>query len=234
MINNKFSGIEKLSLVDFEGKIACTLFTLGCNFKCHFCHNKDLVIINNNSLYIEDEEIFSYLDKRKKQLDAVVITGGEPTLKINLKDDLKRIKDLGYLIKLDTNGSNYNVLKQLIDEKLIDYVAMDIKSSIDEYYDIIDIKNEIILDNVMKSIELLKSNIIDYEFRTTLVNEFHNEQNIEKIGLLLNGCKKIYLQKFVNREGCINQNLSEVNELKALKFKNILNKYIDNVYLRGY
>lgn len=234
MINNKFYGIEKLSLVDFDGKVACTLFTSGCNFRCAFCHNKDLVINNEYNIPLEDNEIFEYLEKRKKQLDAVVITGGEPTLMKNLQENISKIKSMGYLVKLDTNGSNYECLKNLIDKKLIDYVAMDIKNSIEEYNNIICINNKEIINNVKKSIELLKQNVIDYEFRTTLVNEFHNEKNIEEIGKLLNGSKKIYLQKFVNREGCITQGLNEVEIKKALEFKCILEKYVSNVNLRGY
>ena len=132
MINNKFVGIEKLSLVDYEGKLACTLFTNGCNFKCPFCHNSSLVIKDNYS-YIEDEEILSYLQKRTKQLDAVVITGGEPTLMPNLIEKIKEIKKLGYLIKLDTNGSNPEIIKQLVENRLIDYIAMDIKNSLNNY-----------------------------------------------------------------------------------------------------
>lgn len=233
-MNNKFYGIEKLSLVDYDGKVSCTLFTSGCNFRCSFCHNGDLVVNTQNNVPIDDEEIFYYLEKRKKQLDAVVITGGEPTLMVNLEENIQKIKQLGYLVKLDTNGSNYECLKKLIDKGLVDYVAMDIKNSIDDYFNIIGVSNQNLLENVKKSIELLKQNVIDYEFRTTLVNEFHNEKNIEEIGKLLQGAKKIYLQKFVNREGCISQGLSEVEIKKALEFKCILEKYLQNVYLRGY
>lgn len=233
-MNNKFYGIEKLSLVDYDGKVSCTLFTSGCNFRCPFCHNGDLVVNTQNNVPIDDEEIFYYLEKRKKQLDAVVITGGEPTLMVNLEENIQKIKQLGYLVKLDTNGSNYECLKKLIDKGLVDYVAMDIKNSIDDYFNIIGVSNQNLLENVKKSIELLKQNVIDYEFRTTLVNEFHNEKNIEEIGKLLQGAKKIYLQKFVNREGCISQGLSEVEIKKALEFKCILEQYLQNVYLRGY
>ena len=152
----------------------------------------------------------------------------------NLQENISKIKSMGYLVKLDTNGSNYECLKNLIDKKIIDYVAMDIKNSIEEYNNIICVNNKEIINNVKKSIELLKQNVIDYEFRTTLVNEFHNEKNIDEIGKLLNGSKTIYLQKFVNREGCITQGLNEVEIKKALEFKCILEKYVSNVNLRGY
>lgn len=233
MANNKFCGMEKLSLVDYEGKLACTLFTEGCNFRCPFCHNGPLVLDCNN-FYLEDEEILDYLTKRKKHLDAVVITGGEPTLLIGLDQKLRKIKQLGYLIKLDTNGSNYEVLKKLIDEKLIDYVAMDIKNSFEKYLVTIDITNINILNNVKKSINLLMSNVIDYEFRTTLVEEFHSKEDINEIGKMIKGAKRIYLQKFVDREGCIKKGLHEVQIKNALEFKCILENYLQNVYLRGY
>lgn len=235
-MNNLFIGMEKLSLVDFEGKVACTLFTNGCNFRCHFCHNSDLVILKENACYkyLEDNEIFSYLEKRKKQLDAVVITGGEPTLMPNLEEKLKKIKELGYLIKLDTNGSNFEKLKKFVDEGLIDYVAMDVKNSLEDYCNTINVNSVSIMDNVKKSIEFLKNDNIDYEFRTTIVEELHNEKNIEEMGKLLKGAKRLYLQKFVNNNNCINNNLHKVPLKKALEFKCLLEKYLSNVNLRGY
>ena len=143
-MNSIFCGIEKLSLVDFDSKIACTLFTGGCNYRCPFCHNSPLI---NEQPLIDMDEILNYLKSRKKMLDAVVISGGEPTLHKNLPDILKVIKELGYIIKLDTNGTNPKMLKELIENKLIDYVAMDIKSSLNNYHLITGVKNPL-LDSI--------------------------------------------------------------------------------------
>lgn len=227
----EFVGIEKISLVDYDNKISCVLFTERCNFRCQFCHNSRLVLDKNNEIPFSD--ILTYLKKRKNVLDGVVITGGEPTLMDDLVEKIKAIKELGLLVKLDTNGTNPNLVKQLIDDKLIDYVAMDIKNSMDTYSEIIGIKN-IFKDNILKTIEILKTSGISYEFRTTLVNEFHSEKSIEDMGKMLKGAKKMYLQHFIDNEECIVHNLHEVDIDTANKYKNILLKYIDNVYLRGY
>ena len=229
---SEFVGLEKLSLVDYDGKLACTLFTESCNFRCPFCHNKNLAESTHN-IEIPFNEILSFLKTRINKLEGVVITGGEPTLMNDLIKKIYEIKKLGFLVKLDTNGYKPDVLKYLIENKLIDYIAMDIKNSLDKYCLTTGVSN-IKIDNILRSIELIKESGIDYEFRTTLVNEFHNEKNIEEIGKLLNGSKKIYLQKFVNREGCITQGLNEVEIKKALEFKCILEKYVSNVNLRGY
>lgn len=232
MINNKFVGIEKLSLVDYPGKLACTLFTNGCNFKCPFCHNSSLVVKENYG-YIEDEEIYSYLQKRKKQIDGVVITGGEPTLMSNLIDQIKKIKQLGFLIKLDTNGSNPKIIKYLVENKLIDYIAMDIKNSFDKYHLTIGVEN-IDLENIKQSIDYIMTCGIDYEFRTTLVKELHNENDIIEISNIIKGAKKYFLQCFVDIGECIKDNLHKIEKEEALKYKKILEKNIEKVLLRGY
>ena len=233
MINNKFMGIEKLSLVDYEGKLACTLFTNGCNFKCPFCHNSSLVTNYDNNNYIEDEEIYLYLEKRKKQIDAVVITGGEPTLMPNLIEHITKIKQLGYLVKLDTNGTNPDIIKKLLDLNLIDYIAMDIKNSYNKYDVTTGIKN-ISLDNIKQSINLILNCNIDYEFRTTLVKEYHNEEDIKEIALMIKGAKTHFLQCFIDKGTCIKNDLHEVSKEDALKFKQILEHTISYVSLRGY
>lgn len=235
MANNKFFGMEKLSLVDYEGKIACTLFTSRCNFRCPFCHNSSLVEGYDDLECVEDSEIDEYLDQRKKILDAVVITGGEPTLLDNLEEQIIKIRKKGYLVKLDTNGSNFKVLKNLVDKGLIDYVAMDIKNSLNSYFKTIGIKyNKAIEDNIKQSINFLMENHVDYEFRTTLVDELHTKEDIEEMGKLIKGCKRMFLQKFTDRGTCIMDNLHEVKKEKALEYKCILEKYINNVELRGY
>lgn len=235
MAVNEFYGLEKLSLVDFEGKIVCTLFTNLCNFRCPYCHNSSLVLNSDELDYVTKEEYLSYLKIRKKVLDAVVISGGEPTLMPDLIDRIKEIKELGYLVKLDTNGSNFNMLKKLVEEHLIDYVAMDIKNSLEFYSQTVGVKlNNSVTNNILQSIDYLKSGVIDYEFRTTLVDELHNEITIEKMGKLIKDAKIIYLQHFIDHGTCIKQGLHAVEKEKALEYKCILEKYVTNVRLRGY
>lgn len=225
--------MEKLSLVDYPNQLACTLFTAGCNLRCPFCQNKDLVDMTN-IIPMDDGDIFSYLEKRKNILDAVVITGGEPTLLAGLGLILKRIKAMGYLVKLDTNGTNPEVLKDLTENKLIDYVAMDIKNSFSKYFLTAGIKeNENIMKNIKDSIRYLKEGHIDYEFRTTLVSEFHTEEDIVSIGKMLDKGKALFLQKFVDGGTCIKENLHPVTLRDAESYQKILNRYI-KTYLRGY
>jgi len=224
-------GLEKLSLVDYEGYTAAVVFTGGCNFLCPFCHNSGLVY--NSVTEIPEKEVLGYLDKRFGLLDAVCISGGEPTIQPDLKDFITKVKNIGYKVKLDTNGTNPAVLQDLIDSKLIDYVAMDIKNSEEGYCMTTGLKS-VEFDKISHSIEILKSGKVDYEFRTTIVKEFHNQNNIVAIGNLLKGAKILYLQKFVNNDNCINQSLTSVDKETAEKYREILNKSIKEVKLRGY
>lgn len=228
----RFCGIEPLSLVDLEGMLVCTLFTNGCNFRCPFCQNSNLVF-NQDITYLDWEEILSFLKKRRNMLDAVCVTGGEPTLYQDLANKLKEIKELGYFIKLDTNGTNPAMIKELYQQGLIDYVAMDIKNCLEKYQETIDTKL-VNLVNIQESIDFLKTSGIDYEFRTTLVHEFHTPEDIEKIGLWLGNVKRMYLQKFKDSETCIKQGLHEVDLQTAHQYKKILKEHMNNVSLRGY
>lgn len=229
----EFAGLQKISLVDYEGKVACTLFTAGCNFRCPFCHNSDLVIYAKNVNYIPFDEILDYLNKRKGMLDAVVITGGEPTLMPDLKEKLYEIKKLGYKIKLDTNGTNPDIVKELVDLKLIDYVAMDIKNSYEGYSKTIGLESYD-SNKILESINYLLSGEVDYEFRTTLVREFHSDEDIKNIAKMIQGAKRYYLQEFKNSGHCIDSSLHEVPLNDAMRFKSILLPYIKEVKLRGY
>lgn len=229
-MNSIFCGIEKLSLVDFDGYISCTLFTGGCNYRCPFCHNSPLI---KEQPLLDMDEIVQYLTSRKKMLDAVVITGGEPTLHQELPLYIKQIKDLGFIIKLDTNGTNPKMLKVLIDNKLIDYVAMDIKTSSNCYSLVTGVVNPF-TDKVKESINILKESNINYEFRTTLVKEYHTIDTIKEMKELVNGSKKLFLQKFVLRDTCINQDLHEVDINTANTYKTILEEVVEKVALRGY
>lgn len=226
-----FVGIDKLSLLDYEDKISCVLFTKACNFRCPFCHNGLTVLESEETVPFDD--ILTYLKSRKGMLDAVVISGGEPTLMPDLYEKIKAIKKLGFLVKLDTNGTNPVLLKQLIEEKLIDYVAMDIKNSEDKYLLTTDCKY-IDMDKIKQSIAILMENKVDYEFRTTLVNEFHEEKDMYGIGELIKGSHKLYLQQFVERDGCIKKGLHPVDIALANKFKCILSSFVEDVELRGY
>ncbi len=224
-------GIEKVSMVDFPNKIATTVFTGGCNFRCPFCHNSG--IVKQEYSVVDINEFFEYLESRKKLLDAVVVSGGEPTLQNDLPEFIAKIKAMGYLVKLDTNGSNPFMLKNLLEKKLVDYVAMDIKNNFEDYDKITGIKN-INTENIKKSLELLHQFNTPYELRTTLVNEFHKEANIEKLAQDLTGEHILYLQKFVDTDTCFEHGLSEVDKMTAVYFTGILKKTIDNVLLRGY
>lgn len=224
-------GIEKFSLVDYEGKLATTIFLNGCNFRCPWCHNSSLISFEGEKLDLDN--LYDYLKKRKNVLEAVCVSGGEPTLNPHIISLLENIKKIGYHIKLDTNGSNPEVLEKLINNHLIDYIAMDIKNDELNYPRTIGLDN-INFDNIRKSIQLIMNSNLDYEFRTTLVKELHNEESIKNIGKLIEGANKYYLQKFILRESCLDQTFKEVDIDTANLYKSILEKDIKNVYLRGY
>lgn len=228
----KFYGIDKLSLVDYDEKIACTIFTAGCNFRCPFCHNSSLVV-STPETSIDEEDILSYLKTRVGVLDAVVITGGEPTLHKDLKRVITEIKKMGFLVKLDTNGTNPEIVKELIDEKLIDYVAMDIKNSKEKYALTTGLKS-LDLSKIEKTVEILLENRVPYEFRTTVIKEFHALEDFEKIGQWIKGARAYRIQKFIPSENCIQKGLHELEKENALKAKDIVLKYISDVELRSY
>ena len=227
-----FAGIDKLSLVDYDRHISCILFTRGCNFACPFCHNGPLVIQGVDNQSIPFEEIMAFLRKRIGMLDAVVISGGEPTLMPDLKEKIEAIKDLGYLVKLDTNGTRPEVVKDLVESGLIDYIAMDVKSSLETYPLITDAR--VNTDKIKESIEYIKSCGVDYEFRTTLIAEYHDEEDIKSMAELVGNAKKFRLQKYVDREGCIAHGFHEVPLEEAKKFMEILKSHIVDVALRSY
>ena len=228
---NDFVGLDKLSILDYEDRMSCVLFSKACNFRCPFCHNGLTVLESDET--IPWQEVMDYLKLRRGMLDAVVVSGGEPTLLPGLIEKLKDIKSLGYEIKLDTNGTNPELVEQYIKLGLIDYVAMDIKNSEEKYALTSGIK-QAPMDKIKQTIQLLMSSNIPYEFRTTLVDEFHKIEDMDGIGTLIKGAKVLYLQKFVDREGCIMKGLHEVNEEDAKKFKEVLLKYVNKVELRGY
>ena len=229
----KIFGMEKLSLVDYDGKIATTLFTGNCNFKCGFCHNSPLVLDYTQLPEFDQAEIFNYLTKRKGVIEGVCVSGGEPTLHADLPDFLAKIKALGYPIKLDTNGTNPDMIKNLYKDGLVDYFAMDIKNNKQDYAKIIGF-DTFDTSKIEKSVEFFLGGGAPYEFRTTLINEFHKRENIALIGEWIKGAKKYFLQKFKDSETCIKSHLSPVDDKTVLEFVDILSKNIDCVRLRGY
>lgn len=188
----EFKGHQKSSFIDYPDKICTVFFTGGCNFRCHYCHNSDLVYDNGKT--ITEDFVFDYLNKRKKMLDAVCISGGEPTLHEGLYDFITKIKAKDYLVKLDTNGTNPKMLKKLITNRLVDYVAMDIKAPIDKYNNITN--TNVNIEKIITSVNILKDSDIDYEFRTTVCRELLTKEDILKIAEYLKGSKRYYLQNF--------------------------------------
>lgn len=228
----KFYGLQKLTLLDFPGSMAATVFTGGCNFRCPFCHNRSLVFLNENESEISSDDILEYISKRNKVLDGVCITGGEPLLHPGLEDFIKKVRDLGLKVKLDTNGSNFSGLKKLVEEKLVDYVAMDIKNSPAKYSETIGM-NDFDLSEVEKSKNYLLENHVDYEFRTTVVKQFHEIKDFEEIGKWIKGAKRYFLQNFEDHGTCIVEGLSEVEEDDLNKMKEKVAPYVEYVQIRG-
>lgn len=226
-----FVGIDKFSLLDYDENVSVVLFAPTCNYRCPFCHNGDSVLGNHTA--IPFDEILDFLKSRKGLIDAVVVSGGEPTLMDDVVQKIETIKQLGFKIKLDTNGTNPDVLNELLCKNLINYVAMDIKNSEEMYPETTGVKNPQ-LDKIKQSISLIMNSGVDYEFRTTLVAEYHSKESIEKMGELIKGSKRLFLQKFVDREGVIKKGLHPIEQVWALSFKDILEDYVEQVELRGY
>lgn len=228
-----FSGFEKLSLLDYDTHLTATLFYAGCDFRCPFCHNSSLVIHPERAPKIPFEEIYSYLKKRAGILEAVCFSGGEPTMMPDLEEKIRAVKDLGYLIKLDSNGSRPEVLRHLIDEGLLDYVAMDIKNSPEKYALTAGMGN-FPLSKVKESVSLLLEGKVDFEFRTTAIEEYHTLHDFEEIGAWIKGAKRYFIQRYIDSENCIAHGLHMLPQEKALEAKALLEKYVGEVSLRGY
>ena len=228
----KIGDIQRFSLIDYPGRICATVFTQGCNFRCPYCHNPELVI---PSLYREgmaDNEVFAFLKKRRGKLDAVNITGGEPTLQPDLIEFIKQIKSLGYMVKIDTNGSFQEILRKLIDGKLLDYIAMDVKAPLEKYGEVTG--SSIAPEDIVESIKLIMDSGIDYEFRTTIVKSLLTETDIEKIGILTGGARCHVLQKFVPSKtldpGFMNEDIHTDEEINSMKEK--LERLVQSVIIR--
>lgn len=229
-------GLQKTTTVDYPGKLACAIFTAGCNFRCPFCHNPELIEKERYEKLktITEKEFFDFLGSRKKWIDGVVITGGEPCLQKELPEFMRKIKEKGFLVKLDTNGSNPAMLKELIGQKLVDFIAMDIKAPLERYNDVVKVK--VSVEKIKESIKMIRDGDVDYEFRMTTLPRFHKMGDMINIGELLKGSKKFVVQQFENKRDMINPDFKNepcytIKELE--EFKNILNKVINNVEIRN-
>ena len=226
----KIAGLQKLTLLDYPEHTACTVFTAGCNFRCPFCHNSDVVY--NKTEGVSEEELFEFLASRKGKLDGVCITGGEPLLQPDIVEFMQKIRKLGFLIKLDTNGSMYDKLVAIVNEGLCDYVAMDVKSSPNGYN--IACGGMVNVDNVLKSIAfLIAQNKVDYEFRTTVVKQLHSKQDFEEIASLIKGCKRYFLQQYKHSHKVIKEGYSAYSEVEMKELCSFIKGLNINCALRG-
>ena len=224
-------GLQETTLIDYPDKVACSIFTFGCNFRCGFCHNPEL-IIDDGRPGIKKEKIIKFLEERKNFLDAVCITGGEPTININLPDFISDIKSLGYLVKLDTNGSNPEMIEELIDRNLVDYIAMDIKGPIELYDEIAGVRVD--KEKIKKSVEIIKKKMKNYEFRITLVPGLFEEEHVDMMGRWLGSVKLFYIQNFGNEKN-LDKKFNNVRPFKKEeleKFCELFKEYFENCKIR--
>lgn len=228
----KICGFQKTTLLDFPGHVAATVFTGGCNFRCPFCHNAGLVLAPEEQPDIPEEEVLSYLRKRRGMLEGVCITGGEPTLQPDLAGFIGRLKELGYLVKLDTNGYRPRVLQELIEKKLVDYVAMDVKASVKNYPRACGCAG-MDVSRIEESIAILKSGSVPYEFRTTVVDGIHTVEEFESIGRLLEGSRAYYLQGFEESENVMCAGFRAFPAETMKEMAEIVGKYVDKAAIRG-
>lgn len=227
----KLCGLQKTTLLDFPGHVAATVFTGGCNFRCPFCHNSELLGNDAPPAYTE-EEVLRFLSRRAGILEGVAITGGEPTLQPDLRDFILRVRDLGFLIKLDTNGTRPDVLKSLCHDGLVDYVAMDIKTCKERYPAVAGIPS-VNMALIEESVDFLKGGSVPYEFRTTVVKELHTADDFEKIGPWIEGCPNYYLQNFIDSENVLKQGFSSCSKEELLSYLKIVTPWVGQASLRG-
>lgn len=228
----KIFGLQKLTLLDFPGHVACTVFTGGCNFRCPFCHNSPLVVSIAEQESYDESEILDFLEKRRGILDGVAVSGGEPLLAPRLDEFLVKIRGMGYAVKLDTNGSLPDRLVSLVERGLVDHVAMDVKNSLEKYPLTVGVEN---FDTapIRESIRYLLSGKVSYEFRTTVVKQFHTEDDFRSIGPLIQGAEHYYLQQFTDKGNNIVADLDACSPEQMMVFRDIVKPYVPNVALRG-
>lgn len=228
----KLAGLQKLTLLDFPGHVACTVFTAGCNLRCPFCHNSELVLPDRKPALMDEEDFFSFLKKRQGILEGVCVTGGEPLLQQDIAPFLRRIKELGFAVKLDTNGCFPKVLRSLVEQGLVDFVAMDIKNSPARYAETAGIP-ALDITSVQESVSFLLSGAVDYEFRTTVASQFHDEQSFEDIACWIAGAKRYALQEFKDSGDILAGGLTPCSPDQMQAFLSILKPHIPGAFLRG-
>lgn len=224
-------GLQKMTLLDYPGKVACTVFLGGCDLRCPFCHNSGLVA-GPMPAELDDGALLAFLDKRRGLLDGVCVTGGEPLLRPELPQLLSRIKELGYPVKLDTNGGRPERLRALLEAGLVDYVAMDIKNSPERYGETAGVPG-LDLAPFRESVSLLLRGTVDYEFRTTVVREFHDADSFRAIGPWITGARRYFLQSFVDRDSVLQAGLHPWDRETLASFGDLVRPYVEQVELRG-
>ncbi|MCK9466789.1 MAG: anaerobic ribonucleoside-triphosphate reductase activating protein [Candidatus Absconditabacterales bacterium] len=234
----KISGIQKSTTIDYPNKLACVVFTMGCNFRCPFCHNPESVLPEQMKLIqndlIPDQAIFNFLETRKGKLDGVSICGGEPTLQADLYDFAKKVKEMGFLVKLDTNGRDCEIVKKMVNDKILDYVAIDLKHTRDKYDIAIGLKqNNNFFDNYDCLLKFLLKGNIDYEYRTTVVKGMHTLDDIEQMAKYISGAKNFYLQNYVGGN-TLDPNFGgqSFSDEKLEEMCKIAKKYVQNCGIR--
>lgn len=228
----RINGLNKTTLLDYPGHVAAVLFTGGCNFKCPFCHNRDLVLEPDSQPLILEEEVFHFLKKRKGIITGVCITGGEPTLQPDLKEFLAKVKEIGLKVKLDTNGYRPEIVKEIISEGLVDYVAMDIKSCRTEYGTAAG-RVDMDVSKIEESVFCLLEGKVEYEFRTTVVKELHTEETMKEIGKWIYGCRAYYLQSYEENENVICRGFHAYTKEELENLKGMVESYVKHVEIRG-
>lgn len=227
-----FCGMNKTTLLDYPGHVAATLFTGGCNMRCPFCQNSVLVLAPQKQPEISEQDVLAFLRRRRGILEGVCITGGEPTLQNDLEDFIRRVREIDYLIKLDTNGYRPRILRHLLEEELLDYVAMDIKAS-KERYGIACGLAEVELNRIEESVELLKTSSIPYEFRTTVVKGIHSPEEFTAIGRWLQGSRAYYLQSFRDSGQVMQPGFAEFERAELEEMRERAAQYVPRTELRG-
>lgn len=223
-------GYQKTTLLDYPGHVAATIFTGGCNFRCPFCHNSDLLFKPTN--LISEKEIFAFLKKRKNILSGICITGGEPTLQADLSEFIEKVRSLGYKIKLDTNGYHPEIISDLLNKNLLDYIAMDIKAGYSNYSKVCDINN-LNIETIKKSISIIENSGIDYEFRTTVVKELHSEQDFQEISKMISSKSPYYIQSFKDSGNILTPGLSACDIDTLTHYLSMVKKHVPLSSLRG-
>ena len=228
----KIHGLQKMTLLDFPGQVACTVFLGGCDFRCPFCHNWD-ILDPSTPVIMEEEEFFRFLNTRKGLLDGVAITGGEPLIRQGMPEFIKAIREMGFKIKLDTNGNHPDLLKSLVADGLIDYVAIDVKNSPERYAETIGVPG-FDISKVDDSIKFLLEGNVEYEFRTTVVKQFHDAESFKKIAEWIEGASRYFLQGFVDRETVPYSGLESYSEEEMKSFMEIVKPHVKSIDIRGF